>query len=57
MLAARPYQYISDDVLYATHGRRHGQSREDSFATGQPCLRASPLAQHHHVLCHADIFA
>lgn len=45
MLADDPYKYSSDDVLYAANGRRSGLSREEFFAKGQPCFRASPLAK------------
>lgn len=43
MVIDKPYVYTSDDVLYASNGKRKGMSREQFFSTGQPCFRASPL--------------
>jgi len=45
MLINNPYQYTSDDVLYASNGKRRGISREDFFSKGQPCFRASALTK------------
>ena len=45
MLIDHPYQYTSDDVLYAAHGKRKGLSREAFFSKGQPCFRASALTK------------
>lgn len=50
MLHSHPYEYSSDDVLFAVFAQRNqipeeelaGQ-RELFFAKGQPCFRASPL--------------
>jgi hypothetical protein len=45
MLADAPYVHTSDDVVHASQGARRGISREEFFATGQACLRASPLVK------------
>jgi hypothetical protein len=45
MLIGNPYQYNSDDVLYASNGKRRGISREGFFAKPQPCFRASALGK------------
>ncbi|RRO18219.1 hypothetical protein EIL87_08250 [Saccharopolyspora rhizosphaerae] len=54
MLIAAPYQHTSDDVVYESNGRRRGLSREEFFAKGQPCLRASPLAKRYGWGVHCD---
>ncbi|GAA5235144.1 hypothetical protein FOZ76_23150 [Verticiella sediminum] len=52
LLAARPYHYTSDDLLFEVHAIRNGvapedraQARETFFAKSQACLRASPLVK------------
>jgi len=45
MLAAHPYEYTSDDVLYVSNGQRRDQSRAAFFSKGQPCFRSSPLTK------------
>jgi hypothetical protein len=52
MVNGRPYQYTSDDVLFAVYATRNGipeaewpAQRELFFAKGQPCFRASPLTK------------
>ena len=45
MLFDRPYQYTSDDVIYATKGEPKKIGREEFFARGQPCFRASALTR------------
>lgn len=47
-----PYQYTSDEVLFAIYAARNGiaESEQDRqraafFSKGQACLRASPLAK------------
>lgn len=52
LLAARPYHYTSDDLLFLVHALRTGVAEEDQaseraafFAKAQACLRASPLAK------------
>ncbi len=56
MLAAHPYEYTSDDVLYVSNGQRRGQSRAAFFSQGQPCFRSSPLTKRYGwgVHSHAD---
>ena len=50
MLREHPYQYTSDDVLFAVFATRKeipqeewDEQRARFFAKGQPCFRASPL--------------
>jgi len=52
MLAGHPYEYTSDDVLFAVFATRKGiptdqlaKERERFFSKGQPCFRASPLTK------------
>jgi len=45
MLIDSPYEHTSDDVVHASQGARRGISRDDFFAKGQACLRASPLVK------------
>jgi hypothetical protein len=52
MLHEHPYEYTSDDVLFAVFAERNGIPEEDLaeqralfFAKGQPCFRASPLTK------------
>ena len=52
MLHGHPYEYTSDDVLFAVFAERKGISKEELaeqreifFAKGQPCFRASPLTK------------
>lgn len=52
LIAAHPYEFTSDDVLFEVHVARHAvpaadrtQEREAFFAKGQPCLRSSPLGK------------
>lgn len=47
-----PYQYTSDDVLFAVFAERSGfakneldEQRAAFFSKGQPCFRASPLTK------------
>lgn len=54
MLIADPYRHTSDDVLYVSNGRRRGLSRDEFFAKGQPCLRASPLTKRYGWGVHND---
>lgn len=54
MLAANPYKYTSDDVLYAANGERRGISREEFFSKGQPCFRSSPLTKRYGLGIHSD---
>lgn len=50
MLREHPYEYTSDDVLFAVFAKRKGfpeealdEQRHIFFSKGQPCFRASPL--------------
>lgn len=52
MLYKHPYKYTSDDVLFAVYAERNDltkselpKAREQFFAKGQPCFRASPLTK------------
>ncbi|MEV4649453.1 DUF6157 family protein [Saccharopolyspora sp. NPDC049357] len=54
MLIADPYRHTSDDVVYESNGRRRGLSRDEFFAKGQPCLRASALTKRYGWGVHSD---
>ncbi|HBU12684.1 MAG TPA: hypothetical protein DEB31_08160 [Clostridiales bacterium] len=54
MLIDNPYQNTSDDVLFESNGKRRGLSREDFFAKGQPCFRASALTKKYGWGVHSD---
>ncbi len=65
MVAKAPYQYTSDDVVFATSapGRaldakatktQRGLAREAFFSKGQACMRASPLGKRFGWGVHAD---
>lgn len=52
MLLNHPYQYTSDDILFQVFAEKkdlsqseYQQAREQFFAKGQPCFRASPLTK------------
>ena len=52
MLADHPYEYTSDEVLFGVFATRNAiaeaelaAAREQFFAKGQPCFRASPLTK------------
>ena len=55
MLAGHPYEHTSDDVVWASNGRRRGIDRETFFSKGQPCLRASPLVKRYGWGVHHDV--
>ena len=47
-----PYEYTSDDVLFAVYAQRNNipksqwkEARATFFSKGQPCFRASPLTK------------
>ena len=40
-----PYEFTSDDVIYAASGQPKGLTRELFFSKPQPCLRSSPLTK------------
>lgn len=54
MLIGNPYNFTSDDVLYASNGERRGISREEFFSKGQPCFRSSPLTKRYGWGVHSD---
>jgi len=51
MIAEHPFERTSDDVIFSTWAQRRGidpadaDAREEFFAKGQACLRASPLGK------------
>ena len=52
MLFDHPYQFTSDDILFAVFATRKGipkdeieKQRQKFFSKGQPCFRASPLTK------------
>ncbi|KAA3643289.1 MAG: hypothetical protein DWQ07_22505 [Chloroflexi bacterium] len=52
IIAANPYKYTSDDVIFQVHADRKDipqsqrvAEREKFFSKGQPCLRSSPLTK------------
>ena len=52
LLAANPYRYTSDDLVFTVFADRadipaaqRPARRDEFFAKGQPCLRASPLGK------------
>ncbi|MEZ5102104.1 MAG: DUF6157 family protein [Thermoleophilia bacterium] len=61
LLRERPYEFTSDDVLFAVHAERHAipaaerdAAREAFLARPQPCLRASDLGKRYGWGVHAD---
>lgn len=54
MLVDAPYALTSDDVVHTSQGERRGIDRETFFATGQACLRASPLVKRYGWGLHHD---
>jgi hypothetical protein len=59
LLAARPYELTSDDLIFAVYAERNGvkptkTARESFFAKPQACLRTSPLAKTHGFGLHQD---
>lgn len=61
MIAEAPYQHTSDDVVFAVWADRRGvpeadraAAREQFFAKGQPCLRASDLGKRYGWGLHFD---
>ncbi len=54
LLCAQPYQYTSDDVLYASNGEPKGVPRAEFFSKGQPCMRASSLVKRYGWGVHCD---
>ena len=61
LLAGKPYELTSDDVLSTVAAKRRGieteglaSFRQDYFSKGQPCFRASPLTKTHGWAVHSD---
>jgi hypothetical protein len=61
MLYDHPYEYTSDDILYAVFATRAEISNADweeqrqvFFSKGQPCFRASPLTKRYGWGIHSD---
>jgi len=61
LIASRPYELTSDDVLFEVHAIRHGipvEERETAraafFAKPQACLRSSPLGKRYGWGVHHD---
>ena len=61
MISEAPYRYTSDDVVFTVWADRRGlpeadraAAREQFFATGQPCLRASDLGKRYGWGLHFD---
>ena len=61
MLNGHPYEFTSDDVLFAVFARRRAIPAEDLeeqralfFSKGQPCFRASPLTKRYGWGVHSD---
>lgn len=61
MIAAHPYEFTSDDVLFTVWAERQGiteddraEAREAFFAKDQACLRASPLGKRYGWGIHHD---
>lgn len=61
MIYDHPYQYTSDDVVFAAHAHKKGipksqqqTAREAFFSKGQACLRASPLGKRYGWGIHAN---
>lgn len=61
MIHDNPYQYTSDEVLFAIYAERNGidlserdEKRAEFFSKGQACLRASPLAKRYGWGIHYD---
>lgn len=61
LIAQRPYELTSDDVVFTVHAERSGIPEEDRaaaraeyFSVGRPCLRSSPLGKRYGWGVHAD---
>lgn len=61
LIKNNPYQYTSDDVIFAVYAQRNGigndetqVEREKFFSKGQPCLRSSPLVKRYGWGIHSD---
>ena len=61
MIRENPYQYTSDDLLFAIYAARNGihasqreGKRAEFFSKGQACLRSSPLGKRYGWGIHYD---
>ncbi|MBL0740412.1 DUF6157 family protein [Chryseolinea lacunae] len=61
MLYDHPYQYTSDDVIFAVHAEKNNiakkdftSARREFFSKGQACFRSSPLAKRYGWGVHSD---
>ena len=60
MMAENPYQFTSDEVIFAAFAAKNGltsnlqQERDLFFSKGQACLRASPLGKRYGWGIHHD---
>ncbi|MBC7550193.1 MAG: hypothetical protein H7269_04720 [Cellulomonas sp.] len=61
VIAANPYRYTSDDVIFTVWADRRGLDPQDRpaaraqfFAKGQPCLRSSDLGKRYGWGVHSD---
>lgn len=61
MIAAQPYRYTSEDVIFLSHAEHKGipeadrpAEREKFFSKGQACLRASALGKRYGWGIHSD---
>jgi hypothetical protein len=61
MIIKHPYKYSSDDVIFQVYAQRNNipkaelkTAREQFFAKGQACLRASPLTKRYGWGVHND---
>lgn len=61
LIAANPYKYTSDDILFKVFADRNDlikaeyqQAREQFFSKGQPCFRTSPLTKTYGFGMHSD---
>lgn len=54
MIINHPYQYTSDDVIYATKAAPKGICRKEFFSKGQACFRASALTNRYGWGVHSD---
>lgn len=61
LLAADPYRYTSDDILFTVFAEKQGlkksalpEARAEFFSKGQPCFRASPLTKRYGWGVHFD---
>ena len=61
LISQNPYKYTSDDIFFQVFADRNGlteveyqQARQQFFAKGQPCFRASPLTKTYGFGIHSD---